>query len=82
MLGCGSHVLVTNSSTSCPTSGERHGGIQRERHTEKGSESPGFYLPLAVLASSTLTLSLWLLLLFISLLTIHPGPVPVLGTKY
>ena len=55
---------------------------ERETHTEWERESPGFYLPLAVLTSFTLTLSLCLSLLFISLLTIHPSPAPLLGTKY
>lgn len=79
MLGYGSHVLVTDNLTSCPSLGETH----REKYRTKVSS--GFYLPLAVLTSSTLTLPLCLSLLFICLLTIHcspAGPAPGLETKY
>lgn len=65
-----------------PVLGQRQ---HRERHIYGERQSPGFYLPLAVRTSCSLTLPLGLSVLFISLLTIHPGPagpVPVPGTKY
>lgn len=63
---------------------QRKKDVYVERERERETES-GFYLPLAVCISCGLTLPLGPSVLFISLLTIHPGPagpVPVLGTKF
>lgn len=51
MLGCGSHVLVTNNLTSCP-----HLGYRERKKKFEGKVSPGVELLRAMLASSTLTL--------------------------